>query len=153
MSTPFTQFPIEDISQLNALIASCSCCELPVCPAPTIQYESIEYEAGGEEPVFTSSEVGSSSFSYKDGDSLVKARFRFKVPFIYTGLRYEVSWSFLFYPKDWDLPLEGVGEREVVGTGSWVWELGSTRNSSWFDLDPPTEDGSVGIVNLSITCY
>jgi hypothetical protein len=57
MSTQFTTDPIETLPEWNAVLAGDCCCQMPVCPVPTRECESITGIAGcplapdpGEEP-------------------------------------------------------------------------------------------------------
>lgn len=42
MSTPFTTFDLETMEQWNALLDEGCCCQMPICPTPTRECESIE---------------------------------------------------------------------------------------------------------------
>jgi hypothetical protein len=153
VSTIFTEFPIEEVEQLNALLASCSCCELPVCPVVVVQYQSLSYLDGDDEPAFPSLLSGSDIAASRDGDELVKIRYRFKVPAVYSGNSYTVRWDLSFFPKDWYLPPAIITEPEILYSYTWEWTPVISRNSPWFEIASPVEEGTIEIVNLAVNCY
>lgn len=108
--------------------------------------------------------------------TLTKSRYRWEIPAEWTGSYFKITWDTVFYPDGWDAmiddpdytppdplpdpapPIPQIPDPDAP-TPSFVSEdltyewTGGDRESAWYELDIPTEEGEVKVVNIRYICY